>query len=610
MKALRQFRHESQVLTLWVDSICINQLDEVERPNQVYIMGSIYKSAVECKIWLGEIEDEHTEPIPRSDFNQAEVNHLKDLIKDLKLSNPEPLQHAGKEGTASIDVPGAFEILELIAKGKHFHEMPFFTISPDGSTFELCDTWYKSMQSLENLLRRAWWRRIWTVQEALLPEVATVHCGPHSVPFSLFLDGAVACEQHVWTPVRTSSPECCSSIFNQWMGHPSEYWGAAMDRILDLKLIQTLRFAKDWTNAPVAQNLFLLSVQRSATVRHDHVYGLFGLIAEFFKLDEGANYDVSLSHLYAITTINFMKNAKHLTLLPYARSSNSKSDKHTWIESQSTDKDDKEQEFLNELPSWCPDWSTVAWGMYFDIYNYGGFTADTKFTYEGARQYDEVLQLDGILVDTITNVCPLIEDMKYGPSFFVPIIEEWIRMIGTRDIGPRALWEIIHVATHKDVGLEKVDLQANYWEVLKRLAGRRASHQQMLENVVEGKHLWLERSMGCLDKRAIFLTAPAQQGEDDAGSGSEYRSSLPKGSVGMSLPNVRQGDVILVVKGGRTPLICRPLNQAGKEKALAQGIPEEKFSNCYTFVGVTYVYGMMQGQGLAETPNWETTFLL
>ena len=532
------------------------------------------------------------------------------LIKDLNLSTPEPLQHAGKEGTASIDVPGAFEILELIATGKHFHEMPFFTISPDGSTFELCDTWHKALQSLVNLLQRAWWRRIWTVQEALLPEVATVHCGPYSVPFSLFINGAVACETHVWTPVRQASPECCSSIFNLWMGHPSEGWGPSMDRILDLRHIQKLRLVKDWTDSPVAQHLFLLSVQRSATIRHDHVYGLFGLIAEFFKLDESANYDVSLAHLYATTTINFLQNAKHLTLLVYARSSNPKSNKQTWIETLTEEKDEKNQEFLDELPSWCPDWTTVSSGTYFDIYNYGGFAADKKLAYEGVHQYDKVLQLDGILVDVITEVCPLIEDMKYGPSFFVPIIEKWIRMVGTRDITPRALWEIIHVATHKDVGLEKVDVQAEYWEVLKHLAGRRASHEEMLDNVVEKKYNWYQRSMSHLDKRAIFLTAPAQQGAGDGSSRSEYRSTLLKGSVGLTLPNVCQHDVILIAKGGRTPLICRPLDQAGKEKALARGIPEEKLSNCYTFVGVTYVYGMMQGQGLAENPNWETTFLL
>jgi hypothetical protein len=132
----------------------------------------------------------------------------------------------------------------------------------------------------------------------------------------------------------------------------------------------------------------------------------------------------------------------------------------------------------------------------------------------------------------------------------------------------------------------------------------------MLDNVVEKKYNWYQRSMSHLDKRAVFLTAPAQQGAADGSGRSEYRSNLPKGSVGLTLPNVHQDDVILVAKGGRTPLICRPLDQKGKEKALARGVPEEKLSNCYTFVGVTYVYGMMRGQALAENPNWEATLLL
>lgn len=79
---------------------------------------------------------------------------------------------------------------------------------------------------------------------------------------------------------------------------PIHKLGSAMDRILHLNLIQTLHFEKRWADAPVAQN----------------IYGLFGLTAKFFQLDDSAEYNVSLAHLYAATTINLMQNAKHLTL--------------------------------------------------------------------------------------------------------------------------------------------------------------------------------------------------------------------------------------------------------------------------------------------------------
>lgn len=39
--------------TLWIDALCINQADDLEKSAQVQRMGSIYKEAVEVLIWLG-----------------------------------------------------------------------------------------------------------------------------------------------------------------------------------------------------------------------------------------------------------------------------------------------------------------------------------------------------------------------------------------------------------------------------------------------------------------------------------------------------------------------------------------------------------------------------
>jgi hypothetical protein len=41
-------------LTIWIDAICINQDDIIERGAQVQIMGEIYQTAWRLRIWLGE----------------------------------------------------------------------------------------------------------------------------------------------------------------------------------------------------------------------------------------------------------------------------------------------------------------------------------------------------------------------------------------------------------------------------------------------------------------------------------------------------------------------------------------------------------------------------
>lgn len=52
--ALRHLRHSKKPVTLWVDAICINQVDLDERAQQVSLMGDVYRNADEVIIWLGE----------------------------------------------------------------------------------------------------------------------------------------------------------------------------------------------------------------------------------------------------------------------------------------------------------------------------------------------------------------------------------------------------------------------------------------------------------------------------------------------------------------------------------------------------------------------------
>ena len=53
-KALRRLRRVNGARTLWIDALCINQADSVERSQQVSIMKDIYCSAHNVVVWLGE----------------------------------------------------------------------------------------------------------------------------------------------------------------------------------------------------------------------------------------------------------------------------------------------------------------------------------------------------------------------------------------------------------------------------------------------------------------------------------------------------------------------------------------------------------------------------
>ncbi|KAF2023912.1 hypothetical protein EK21DRAFT_11207, partial [Setomelanomma holmii] len=52
-EALRALRHPYDTRRLWIDAICINQMEPEERTHQVKQMNLIYKSAKRVIVWLG-----------------------------------------------------------------------------------------------------------------------------------------------------------------------------------------------------------------------------------------------------------------------------------------------------------------------------------------------------------------------------------------------------------------------------------------------------------------------------------------------------------------------------------------------------------------------------
>jgi Heterokaryon incompatibility protein (HET) len=52
--ALRHLRKALGSLTIWVDAICINQKDDIEKSHQIPLMDQVYSLANAVYVWLGE----------------------------------------------------------------------------------------------------------------------------------------------------------------------------------------------------------------------------------------------------------------------------------------------------------------------------------------------------------------------------------------------------------------------------------------------------------------------------------------------------------------------------------------------------------------------------
>ena len=55
--ALHSLRFKDRVRYLWVDAVCINQNDSMEKSRQVAMMSIIYKSARRVICWLGQADE-------------------------------------------------------------------------------------------------------------------------------------------------------------------------------------------------------------------------------------------------------------------------------------------------------------------------------------------------------------------------------------------------------------------------------------------------------------------------------------------------------------------------------------------------------------------------
>lgn len=90
---LRHLRVSYKPRLLWIDAICLNQRDEIEKTQQIPRMGRIYNDAKQVHIWLGDDEVEkaqraftiirHAEREYQREFDGEETMCLVDLFNRL-----------------------------------------------------------------------------------------------------------------------------------------------------------------------------------------------------------------------------------------------------------------------------------------------------------------------------------------------------------------------------------------------------------------------------------------------------------------------------------------------------------------------------------------------
>lgn len=199
---------------VWIDAICINQLDASERSKQVPLMRTIYSKAEEVFIWLGDADDRAAEAATRR------VHAL--FLGCMSRFNGESLV----DGLAKEDArAGDWDV-----------------ISP--------------------LYASPWWNRVWTVQEGFVNRKATCVLGKCSIPL------------HELTLTAYAATQCKIRTAPTMDRKLAERLQLAATRV---KLNEHFGEAAKWRGTSSLEVVKLLEGFRSSDPR-DMIYGIMGLV--------------------------------------------------------------------------------------------------------------------------------------------------------------------------------------------------------------------------------------------------------------------------------------------------------------------------------------------
>lgn len=154
-KTLRYLRFAHKPRAMWIDGLCINQGNNVEKGLQVSRMGQVYRLACRVFIWLGEEEKASTHALNTMLWIGSKV--IVDWARVSVTLRPECIE-------------------------------PNFQDVNIGIPLQPGDT-----EAIYHLLSRRWFDRLWVRQEVMLSEErAVIQCGHHEIPWPPFRR-ALAC---------------------------------------------------------------------------------------------------------------------------------------------------------------------------------------------------------------------------------------------------------------------------------------------------------------------------------------------------------------------------------------------------------------------------------
>ncbi|KAK3379220.1 hypothetical protein B0T24DRAFT_694788 [Lasiosphaeria ovina] len=514
---------------LWTDRICIRQIDEDEKNPQVVQdnkadntvqvaqMAEIYKKAQRVLVWLGK---------PARHLGEMDVAHnlgtsrrlldVADTVSDL-AKNAGP--RFDPRGTAGL--PPASD--------------PVWAVFSD-------------------IVRKDWYKRIWTLQEAVLAQELTVHYGAHVLAWD---DVERLVNVYGQVPVLRDQDDRRDRDNFRDPDDLQQRWRWRFHHVMWIHEYQ--HYLRQTPPKTIAlAHLLNTSMYKASTRAHDRVYGLLGLAHQSVRDGIVIDYDRPLRDVYVDACRQILQRDTKLQLLslPF------------------------ERDGRGGLPSWCPD--LARWNGC-EVQRQPVRQRRKPSTCPGSVRIsdDDRLHVRGFVADTITAV-----SHAAFPGFAIREPERRWRHIAAYYRESLAVAK--GAAGGTDTGTDSavaVHAESVHWRTL--IADRHGFEGALMTTA--------EAERGYRSYFARGEAAKAQRSAEETRLADTYSAYVLEacnrrkfartkgGRVGLAPETCQVGDVVCVFQGAVVPHVLR------------RNIDDDGgASRTFTFLGDCYVYGLME----------------